>query len=62
MTDVYLHGILAKEYQSHFKLNLNSSTSVLKAIDANREGFIARIFQLQREGFYYDVIVNKKKN
>ena len=61
MTDVYLHGILAKEYQSHFKLNLNSSTHVLKAIDANREGFIARIFQLQREGFYYDVIVNKKR-
>ena len=61
MTDVYLHGILAKEYQSHFKFNLKSSTHVLKAIDANREGFIARIFQLQEEGFYYDIIVDKKR-
>lgn len=61
MTDVYLHGILAKEYQSHFKFNLKSSTHVLKAIDANREGFIARIFQLQEQGFYYDVIVDKKR-
>lgn len=61
MTDVYLHGILAKEYQQHFKFNLKSSTHVLKAIDANREGFAARIFQLQEEGFYYDIVVNKKR-
>jgi len=60
MTDVFIHGILAKEYQAHFKFNLKSSTDVLKAIDCNREGFIARIFQLQKEGFYYDVIVDKK--
>jgi len=60
MTDVFIHGILAKEYQSHFKFNLKSSTDVLKAIDCNREGFIARIFELQEQGFYYDVIVDKK--
>ncbi len=61
MTDVFIHGILAKEYQAHFKFNLKSSTDVLKAIDCNREGFMARIFQLQKEGFYYDVIIDKKR-
>ena len=61
MTDVFIHGILAKEYQAHFKFNLKSSTDVLKAIDCNRECFMARIFQLQKEGFYYDVIIDKKR-
>ena len=61
MTDVFIHGILAKEYQAHFKFNLKSSTDVLKAIDCNREGFMARIFQLQKDGFYYDVIIDKKR-
>lgn len=61
MTDVFIHGILAQEYQKHFKFNLKSSTDVLKAIDCNREGFLARVTQLQREGFYYDILINKKR-
>ena len=61
MTDVFIHGILAQEYQQHFKFNLKSSTDVLKAIDCNREGFLARVAQLQREGFYYDILINKKR-
>jgi len=61
MTDVFIHGILAQEYQQHFKFNLKSSTDVLKAIDCNREGFLARVTQLQREGFHYDILINKKR-
>ena len=43
MTTVYLHGILKKEYQDYFKLNLNYPSDVVRAIDCNRRGFKGRL-------------------
>lgn len=61
MTTVKLHGILAREYGESFKLDIENPQTILKALDCNRVGFIARLIQLQKEGFAYDIIVNKKR-
>jgi predicted phage tail protein len=61
MTDVYLHGILKKEYQNCFKLNLSSPHDVIRAIDCNRKGFKGRVIELTSQGCIYDILVDKKK-
>ncbi len=61
MTIVNIHGILAREYGNFFKLNLPNPKDVLEAIDCNREGFLQRLVQLQKEGLCYDLIINKKR-
>jgi len=61
MTNVRLHGVLAKEYGQNFCLSVGTPRNVLHAIDANRDGFIARVIQLQKEGFAYEIIINKKR-
>tara|TARA_R100000734_G_scaffold17851_1_gene14327 strand:+ start:3207 stop:3971 length:765 start_codon:yes stop_codon:yes gene_type:complete len=61
MTKIYLHGILEKEYQKFFSLNLKNASDLIDAIDCNRQGFKARILSLQNKCFFYDIIVNKKR-
>ena len=61
MTKIYLHGILKKEYQEFFCLNLKNASDLIDAIDCNRQGFKARIVELQNKYFFYDIIVNKKR-
>jgi len=61
MTKIYLHGILKKEYQEFFCLNLKNAADLIDAIDCNRQGFKARIVELQNKYFFYDIIVNKKR-
>ena len=61
MTQVYIHGILAREYGDNFKLSLPNPKNVLEAIDCNRKGFISRIIELHKEGLCYDIIIDKKR-
>jgi len=61
MTSIRLHGILAKEYTDIFTMEIGKPSSVFSAIDCNCKGFIKRIVELQKEGFIYDVIVNKTR-
>jgi predicted phage tail protein len=61
MTKIYLHGILEKEYQKFFCLNLKNASDLIDAIDCNRQGFKARLINLQNKCFFYDIIVNKKR-
>jgi predicted phage tail protein len=61
MTHVRLHGILAREFGHTFPLNVGNSKDVLHALDANNEGFIARIVNLQKEGCLYEIIIDKKR-
>jgi predicted phage tail protein len=61
MTTIRLHGILAKEYTDIFTMEIGKPSSVFSAIDCNCKGFIKRIVELQKEGFIYDVIVNKTR-
>tara|TARA_R110000824_G_scaffold388164_1_gene583641 strand:- start:3743 stop:4378 length:636 start_codon:yes stop_codon:yes gene_type:complete len=61
MTNVRLHGVLAKEYGQNFCLSVGTPRNVLHAIDANRDGFIARVIQLHKEGCVYEILINKKR-
>ena len=61
MTKIYLHGILKKEYQEFFCLNLKNASDLIDAIDCNRHGFKRRIVELQNKCFFYDIIVDKKR-
>ena len=61
MTNIRLHGVLAEEYGQNFCLSVGRTRNVLHAIDANRDGFIARVVQLHKEGCVYEVIINKKR-
>ena len=61
MTNIRLHGILAKEYGQNFSLNVGRPKNVLHAIEANRDGFIARMVQLHKEGCVYEVIINNTR-
>jgi len=61
MTLVKLHGILGREYGKSVTLEIENPKHVLHAIDCNKGGFLSRIIELQREGFVYDIIVNKKR-
>ena len=56
-----MHGILGAEYGKYFLMEVGNSRNVLKAIDANKKGFIKRVIDLQREGLMYDIIINKKR-
>ena len=60
-TYIQLHGILAREYDGHFEYELGNPKNVLQAIDTNRKGFISRIIELEKQGFCYDIIIDKKR-
>jgi predicted phage tail protein len=61
MTNIILHGILAKEFGKNFRMKIHKAANVIKAIDVNRRNFNKRIFELSREGFNYTMIVDGKK-
>jgi predicted phage tail protein len=61
MTTIRLHGILAQKYGKVFKMDISKPRDVIRAIDANRDGFRKTIIDLQKEGFSYEILVNKKR-
>lgn len=61
MTNIILHGILAKEFGENFRMQIYKAANVIKAIDVNRRNFNKRIFELSREGLNYTMIVDGKK-
>lgn len=61
MTDIILHGILAKEFGEKFKMKINKAKNVVKAIDVNRRNFHQRIIELSKEGLNYTLIVDGQK-
>lgn len=61
MTTIRLHGILAQKYGEVFKMNIDKPRDIIRAIDVNREGFRKTVVDLQKAGFTYELIVNKKR-
>ena len=61
MTNIILHGILAREFGENFRMQIHKAANVIKAIDVNRKNFNKRIFELSREGLNYTMIVDGKK-
>lgn len=60
MTTVYLHGLLGKEFGRQFKFSLGRPKDCVWAIDANKKGFVARLFELANKGMHYSVVVDGK--
>jgi predicted phage tail protein len=58
MVNVYLYGILAKQFGKFFKLNVSDCFSALKAIDTNRNNFFKRINYLSKNNINYQIIVD----
>jgi len=61
MTTIRLHGILAQKYGKVFKMDISKPKDVIRAIDANRDGFRKTVMDLQKEGFSYEILVNKQR-
>ena len=61
MTTIKIHGILAKEYGESFSMELSRPRDVVRAIDANRDGFRKRMIDLQKSGLSYDILVDRKR-
>lgn len=61
MTTIKVHGILGKHFGSEFFMDIGRTSQTLEAIDSNRPGFIKKINELSRKGFYYSIVVDGKK-
>lgn len=60
MTNVFIHGKLAKEYGKKFKFSLGSPKDVFWAIEANKPGFLNRVLELDKKGAHYSLILDGK--
>jgi predicted phage tail protein len=58
MTKISIHGILGKKFGKSFFIKINTAASAIKAIDANKEGFIQEIKKLSEKGFNYFVVID----
>ena len=61
MTNIYLHGEIAKIFGNFFKLKVSNAFSALKGIDANKKGFFQKISSLSKNGIYYAIIVDNEE-
>ena len=60
MTSIHIKGILGKRFGSLFKINVSNGMSALKAIDANRSGFINELFKLNKKNINYCMICDSE--
>lgn len=59
MTEITLHGIVAKKFKkSHRFANIGKPTDAFKAIDANNPGFLNFFKNSAEKNQYYEMIVN----
>jgi predicted phage tail protein len=56
MTNVYLHGVIAKKFGNYFKLKISNVMSAIKAIEANRIGFMNELFELNKKNINYIIL------
>ena len=60
MTEVRIHGILAREFGKVFYFELSSAKDAIRAIDANKKNFSHRLINLARQGLDYAIVVDNK--
>jgi predicted phage tail protein len=60
MVNVYLYGILAKEFGDFFKFKVNNCYLALKAIDVNKKNFFKKINYLHNLGIDYQIIADSE--
>lgn len=59
MTEVILHGLVAKKFKGNYKFaNIHKPTDVIEAIDANYNGFKNFFKSSAEKNMYYEMIVD----
>lgn len=61
MTQVILHGMLAKEFKKTFKLAIKRPKEVFDAISCSHSNFRNRIVELANQGIHFTLLVDGKK-
>ena len=61
MTQVTLHGILAKEFRKNFSLAIKRPKEVFDAISCSHSNFRNRIAELANQGIHFSLLVDGKK-
>lgn len=56
MIKIYINGILGKKFGNYFSAFANDAYSALKLIDANRQGFIKNLTDLNKKNMHYAII------
>jgi len=60
MTEVYLHGILAKKYGSRHRIAISQPKDLLGAMEANHDDFLMDLKDLCKKNIHYTYVVNGK--
>lgn len=61
MTNVIIHGILAKKFGKSIKLRMGNIKFIVSIIDSMKRGFRKELCELFHENVCYEVIINKNK-
>jgi hypothetical protein len=61
MTQVILHGILAKEFKQSFSLAIKRPKEVFDAVSCSHSNFRNRIVELAKQGVHFALLVDGKK-
>jgi len=61
MTQVILHGILAKEFRKNFSLAIKRPKEVFDAISCSHSNFRNRIAELANQGIHFALLIDGKK-
>jgi len=60
MTKIYIKGILAKKFGSFFEGFVKDAYSAIRLIDANKNGFLKSLLNLNNENVFYAIICDGK--
>lgn len=58
MTNINLYGILGRLFGKHFKLKIDNCHSAIRAIDANKSGFLKKLFDLNKNNQNYYIVID----
>ncbi len=61
MTNIIVHGILAKEFRSHFKFAIRKPQEIFDAISCVCPKFRNRMVELTNQGIHYSLLIDGKK-
>ena len=61
MTNVVIHGILAKKFGTSIKLKVGNFKFLVLAIDSIKNGFREEMMKLSKNGMNYEIIFNKDR-
>lgn len=61
MTEIHIHGIAGHKFgRFHKFVNINKATDCIKAIDANREGFMQYLISSGQKNQHYELVVDEE--